>query len=236
MDKELSVVILCYMAGARIRGLVERVRALLAENVGSWEIILVGNYLEGSPDDTPKIVREIAAADSSIRAVAMPKKGMMGWDAKTGLSIAEGRYICFIDGDEQMPVEDILRVYRKITSERLDLVLTYRKVRHDGPARRAISWAYNVVFKAFFPGLKIRDVNSKPKIFTREAYRGMRLTSDDWFLDAEMIISAGRSGLKIGQIPTEFYRCKYRRSFVKPAAVLEFAGNMIRARLGGPSK
>lgn len=228
---EISVVILCYKAGKRIYDFIANVIEILDKKVPSWEIVLVGNYLKGSNDDTPDIVRAIASEHKNIQAVTLPKEGMMGWDARSGLDRARGKLLCLIDGDEQMPYEDIIKVYDKLKNENLDFVMTYRAERHDGFVRTANSFIYNMITKMLFPGITVRDINSKPKIFTREAYNNMRLSSNDWFLDAEMIINSRKLRLKIGQVPTVFHKCSYRKSFVKLDAVIEFIKNLIKKRL-----
>ncbi|MFH1665262.1 MAG: glycosyltransferase [Candidatus Omnitrophota bacterium] len=231
MVPEISVVILCYGAGQRIYGFVAKTIKLLDRFVPSWEIVLVGNYFEGRGDTTPGIVKEIASKRDNIKVVAMVKQGMMGWDARSGLERASGRYICLIDGDEQMPYRDIVRVYRKIKSDGLDLVKTYRALRYDGFARIAVSLIYNTLFSVLFPGIKAWDMNSKPKILKREAYDRMELVSDDWFLDAEIMIQARRLRLKMGQVPSKFYKCNYRNSFVKGNTLFEFLKNLFFARI-----
>ncbi|MBL7196543.1 MAG: glycosyltransferase family 2 protein [Candidatus Omnitrophica bacterium] len=235
MDLELSVVVLCYGAGRRVYNFVDRIIELLLTNsIGSWEIILVGNYFGNSDDDTPNIVNDIALkCKHNIVVVTLAKKGMMGWDAKSGFSRAGGKYICLIDGDEQMPADDIIRVYRKISNENLDFVKTYRKCRYDSFARRTISRIYNVFFKLLFPGIKLRDINSKPKIFTREAYNKLNLISNDWFLDCEMVIQAHKQKFKIGEISTKFYKCPYRKSFVNSNTIFEFIKNLLYFRMRG---
>ena len=235
MGPEISIVILCYKAGERIRHFVDAVVRIIDNSTPSWEIILVGNYLNDTNDVTPEIVKDISSKNKNIKIVAQLKEGMMGWDARSGLEKTTGKYICLIDGDEQMPPEDIVRVYKKIKDEHLDLVKTYRIVRHDGVARRFISYAYNFIFNLVFPGAYVRDVNSKPKIFRKEAYDRMRLRSDDWFLDAEMIIQAKKLKFKVGEVPTEFYRNKYRKSFVKFDTIFEFIKNILIARFKGVS-
>ena len=227
---ELSIVILCYQTGERIRDFVDKVVKLIDSVVPSWEIVLVANYLENANDITPEIVKDISFKNKNIKYVARVKEGMMGWDAISGLEKAAGKYICLIDGDEQMPPEDIVRVYRKIKNDDLDLVKTYREVRYDGLFRRFISAVYNLLFNLFFPGTYVKDVNSKPKIFKKEAYDRMRLLSDDWFLDAEMIIQAKKLRFRIGDVPTKFYKCCYRKSFVKFNTIFEFIGNLLKAR------
>jgi glycosyltransferase involved in cell wall biosynthesis len=229
---DLSVVILCYLAGEGVRPFVRRTQAVLGQaGIDDYELILVGNYTRGSEDETPRIVASVAAGDERIRHVARPKDGMMGWDMRCGLQLARGRYLAVIDGDGQMPVEDLVRVYRVIRVDDLDLVKTYRLRRGDGWRRRTLSFVYNLLFALLFPGTFSRDVNSKPKILTREAYQSLRLESDDWFIDAEIIVQARDRGLRIGEIPTSFHGLTGRRSFVRPAAILEFIKNLAVYRV-----
>lgn len=230
MDTEISVVVLCYRAENQVYDFVNKTICLLESENLSWELVLVGNYIEGSGDKTPEIVKKIAAEREHVKAVALPKEGMMGWDVRSGMNVAEGNFICLIDGDEQMPYQDITRVYKKIKEDGLDFVQTYRVMRHDGLMRRINSTGYNFLFKILFPGTHLKDVNSKPKILTQKAYRRMILTSDDWFLDAEMVIHAGALNLKVGEIPTTFYKCSYRKSFVNFYTTFEFIKNLFIAR------
>jgi hypothetical protein len=93
-----------------------------------------------------------------------------------------------------------------------------------------------VLFHLFFRGsTKLRDVNSKPKIMTREAYQRMTLQSDDWFIDAELILNCVNLNLRIYEIPVEFQSLGKRKSFVKPGAILEFLKHMIEYRFGSRS-
>lgn len=223
----ISVVVLCYKSADTITDFVKSLISSLQPREPLWEIILVGNYFEDSEDRTPELVREIAEHNPRIRAITKVKKGMMGWDMKSGLEAASGQTLAVIDGDGQMPPEDIARVYRKLKEENLDLVKTYRVQRDDGFYRMIISTVYNLLFKILFPGLKSRDINSKPKVMTREVYEKMDLRSDGWFIDAEIMIQARRLRLNIEEMPTVFRNIESRPSFVKPMAVLEFLANLV---------
>ncbi len=229
---EFSLVILCYRAGEFARKFTARTQKTLDDaGIDDYELILVGNYVEDSDDPTPQVVRELAAGDPRIRCSAVPKQGWMGWDMKSGLELARGRYVGVIDGDGQMPVSDVPALYRMLRREGFDLVKTFRITRGDGLGRRLISNLYNKLFHLLFPGLPARDMNAKPKIMTREAYSRMRLTSDDWFIDAEIMLEARRLGLSIGELPTGFLGLTGRRSFISWRAVLEFLGNLARHRV-----
>jgi len=224
-------VVLAYQSAEGIAGFVEKLAVSLDGYEPEWEIVLVGNYFENQGDRTPEVVQEIADGHERIVAVTRIKEGMMGWDMKTGLETARGETLAVIDGDGQMPFEDVVAVYKKIREEQCDLVKTYRIERDDGTYRKFISKAYNFIFKLLFPGLHSRDINSKPKIITRNAYERMDLKSDGWFIDAEIMIQARRLGLTVREIPTTFRCLEHRSSFIKPQAILEFFANLLWSRV-----
>ena len=228
---ELSVVLLCYRSENALIPHVEELKTHLLELNITWEIILVGNYDVGSNDKTPEIVRSLAKQDSRLIALTKIKEGMMGWDMKAGLKHASGKVIAINDGDGQFPLADIVRIYKKLIDENLDIVKTYRLKRDDGFYRFALTTGYNFIMKIIFPKLSCRDVNSKPKIFRAEALNKMELLSDDWFIDAEIMIQARRLNLKFAEISTQFEKLISRKSFVKPIAILEFLVNIFLFRL-----
>ena len=228
---EISVVVLCYRAGQGVYFISDQVKQVLESITNNWEMILVGNYDVDCHDKTPEIVRGIADKDSRIKSVTHEKQGRMGWDAVTGLKAATGETISFIDGDGQMPVEDIKSVYDTLINDSLDIVLTYRVDRMDGRQRWFMSRVYNIIFNLMFPGYIVRDVNSKPKIFTRRFFEQLQLNSTDWFLDAEIIIQARRNRSRLGEVPTVFRASADRKSFVNVKAVFEFMKNLALARI-----
>ena len=84
--------------------------------------------------------------------------------------------------------------------------------------------------RVFFPRVRVHDVNSKPKLFTRAAYEKLDLHSSDWFIDAEIVIQATHKKFHIAQIPTVFHKNEHRSSFVKATTLIEFFANLIRYR------
>lgn len=228
-DPDFSLVVLCYRTGKSIIPFIDRICETLSYCNFTWELVLVGNYIEGSADETPEVVQALAQTRPNIRTVVRPKVGMMGWDMRMGLNAARGEYIGVIDGDGQFPAESIIACLLKAKTQNLDLTKTYRVRRDDGFHRRLISVVYNLLFKIMF-GLQIHDVNSKPKVIRRSKYELLNLESDDWFADAEIMIRAQQAGLSIGEIPIHFTVNEARSSFVKPKAIIEFATNLFRYR------
>jgi len=226
---EISVIVLCYRSGSLVKQLVDDLMKIMSTRFNDdFELVLVGNYHEGSEDITPSIVKGLALVNDHVTPVIKPKEGMMGWDMRSGLEASIGKNIAVIDGDRQMPIEDLIRVYDLMIDSGADLAKTYRITRGDGFKRIIISLMFNFVFKILFPGLKSRDINSKPKIFTRTAYEKLKLESDDWFIDAEIMIQARRNKFKIAEISTFFLGLNgSRRSFVRLPAILQFFKNLF---------
>ena len=198
----------------------------------SYELILVANYDKNSDDNTPVLAKQIAEKHAVVKVLANEKEGGMGWDMRSGLSAATGKYIAVIDGDAQMPASDIPIVYGVIKFSKYDLVKTYRAKRYDGFIRSFMSGMYNILFRLLYsPSFPVRDINSKPKIFTNAAYQQMNLRSNDWFTDAEIMIQAFKLQLKIAEISTVFYKNERKTSFVGLKTVWEFIFNLFEYRI-----
>ena len=166
VSPDLSVVILCYRAEDFVPVFVAEMKAALEKQKIDYELVLVANYHPHAqpPDRTPEIAADLARRDPTLTVVARPKEGMMGWDMRSGLAAAHGRTIAVIDGDGQMPPEDVVAVYDHLRSGAFDMVKTYRTRRGDGFVRVAVSLVYNGALTLLFPSVRVRDANSKPKI------------------------------------------------------------------------
>jgi glycosyltransferase involved in cell wall biosynthesis len=229
---EFSVIILCYRSEEAILQFARTTRDLVKGLTDSYEIVLVGNYFENSGDNTREYIAKLEKEDAHFRGICKPKEGMMGWDMREGLNFAKGKYLCIIDGDGQFPIDSISACYKEIKKGKYGLVKTYREKRGDGIYRQTISKVYNFLFSLLFPNVKARDINSKPKVLTKECYDQLNLTSDDWFVDAEIMINIGKLGIPTYEFPVVFEKLKGRESFVKPKAIIEFIRNLIKHRFG----
>ena len=230
-DLELSVVVLCYGAEESIVPFAQKLKNEVFKLTDSFEIVLVGNYQEGAADKTPEIIKRMAEEDPTFRALSKVKEGMMGWDVRQGLAAARGKFLCFVDGDGQFPIESITGCYKIISKGEFGLVKTYRTKREDGLQRIVISHVYNAVFKLLFPHVKSKDVNSKPKIFLRSVYETLDLSFDDWFIDAEIMIKASRLGVKFYEFPISFRKLENRTSYINYRVILEFVQNLVAYKL-----
>ncbi|MBI4054531.1 MAG: glycosyltransferase family 2 protein [Elusimicrobia bacterium] len=232
LQPKISLAVLCYRTEDAVIPFVEKMHAILSDYNFPWELVLVANYLQGIPDRTPEVVANLCERLPHIRHIALEKKGMMGWDMRTGLEACRGEYLGVVDGDGQFPHEAINACIGRLLHDEVDLVKTYRVLRGDGWLRRFLSFHYNLFFRILFPQQRFFDINSKPKFIRRSAYRMLNLCSDGWFIDAEIMIAAARLGLRVAEIPIHFNELRGRHSFVRLGAILEFLKNLWEYRFG----
>ena len=230
-DMEFSMVVLCYRAGESIVPFIERIHRTMSLFSFDWELVLVANFWPKMEDPTPSVIRKLAERLDHIRVIAEPKEGHMGWDVKKGLDACRGRIIGFIDGDGQFPIEIITACLVKMEIGGCDFIKTYRVLREDGVWRGFISMMYNLIFKILFPQFRgLHDVNSKPKIMKRKAYERMDLRSNDWFIDAEIMLNTLEQDLEVCELPVHFRSLEDRNSFIKPVVIIEFIRNLLTYR------
>jgi glycosyltransferase involved in cell wall biosynthesis len=219
-----SIVVTAYRNGPVLESWVSQLHQSLSTLEDPWEILLVANQWESEADPARDIAFSLEKKLPHVRTIALTKAGGYGWDVKTGLAAAQGQILGYIDGDGQISPESPLAAFRKITSENLDLVKARRVRREDGMYRRVLSKIFNLSFRFLF-GIEDPDVNAKPKIFRKEIYEAMALRSDDWFLDAEIMIQAKQLNLKTGDFPISFHALSGRHSLVGFKTILEFCKN-----------
>jgi hypothetical protein len=109
-----------------------------------------------------------------------------------------------------------------------------RRFRQDGLVRKVVSVAYNGMMHLLFPGLRALDLNGHPKLLHRETIEQMELSSDDWFLDAEIMLKARHLRLPVIEMNVPGHAREGGTSNVRVNTVLEFLVNIVRYRLGGP--
>lgn len=217
------------------------IRPLYERLVGSgidFELVLVANFHSGEADPTPAIARRFAAERDRVVVIADAKQGAMGWDMRAGFAAASNDHLVVIDGDGQNPIEDVVRIHEALIETRADIAKGTRTIRYDGAWRSFTSRGYNMLFQRLFPLKGVSDVNGKPKGLTRAAYERLELTSDDWFIDAEIVIEARHLGMTIAEIPVIYGANQHRHSLVRPSTVGEFLRNfwIYRSRARSPAR
>lgn len=104
-----SVLVSIYKVESYLR---ECIESILNQTYSNFEIILVD---DGSPDNCPRICDEYAQKYNKVKVVHKQNGGLVS-ARKAGLELAEGDYICFVDGDDFIQ-NDMLKTYHDSLSE-----------------------------------------------------------------------------------------------------------------------
>lgn len=95
MEKPLVSVITPAYKSARF--IADTITSVKNQTFSDWEMIVVD---DASPDNTERIVTEIAQHDARIRFAKLSKNSGAGVARQTALDMARGRYIAFLDADD----------------------------------------------------------------------------------------------------------------------------------------
>lgn len=135
---DISIVSPVYCCADCLRALCERIDATLAPIGASYEIVLVD---DASPDAAWPVMRELAAADPRIKAVALSRNFGQHCAIAAGLEHAAGRRVVVMDCDLQDRPEEIAALYAK-AQQGYDVVFAEREERQDGWLKRISSRAF----------------------------------------------------------------------------------------------
>ena len=116
MQPKVSVIVPVY----NVEQYLDRcMQSLFAQTLKDIEIILVD---DGSPDRCPQMCDEYAAADARVRVCHKQNNGL-GMARNSGLDIATGEYVTFLDSDDYAAPDLCERMYQAGKETDADLVL-----------------------------------------------------------------------------------------------------------------
>lgn len=166
----------------------------------TWEIIMVD---DGSSDETLDIAKRLAKDSPHLRVIHHDKNRGYGASLKSGLKNAKYELIIFNDGDRQFDFSEAPRLLAKI--ENSDLVIGFRKKRHDHPFRHILMNLLKIWDFIFF-GFYFRDIDCGFKLFRKDAIKKiMPLRSEGAMITTEILAKAKRAKLKISQAEVTHY-------------------------------
>lgn len=99
--------------------LIRCVESIQKQSYSNLEIILVD---DSSPDRCPQMCDELAELDSRIKVVHK-KNGGLGFARNSGLDVATGKYVTFIDSDDWISETHIENLYKAVVDNSADAVI-----------------------------------------------------------------------------------------------------------------
>lgn len=115
MDPLISIIVPIYNVEPYLKRCVE---SLLNQTLSNIEIILVDDE---SPDKCPQICDEHARNDSRIKVIHKKNEGL-GLARNSGLEIATGKYIMFVDSDDHIKFDACETLYNTALKYNADVV------------------------------------------------------------------------------------------------------------------
>ena len=195
---KLSIIVPIYNVEQYLRKCVD---SLLNQHIDDYEIILID---DGSPDTCPQICDEYAAAHGNIRVIHRENGGLSA-ARNSGLEVALGEYIMFMDSDDYIEPNvlsgllsqidrdnlEVLRYNYQNVNEQYEVFLPYRN------AKRDVDYSETVVDGETFLNERLGQMcYAVMFIIKRELLKDCMFKEGIYFEDAEwtprMLVSAKR--------------------------------------------
>lgn len=131
MQPKISIIVPIYNVEKYLKRCMD---SLLRQTIKEIEIILVD---DGSPDSCPAMCDEYAGSDPRVKVIHKKNAGL-GFARNSGIEIAKGKYIAFVDSDDYVDINMYCRLYEFATGNNYDVVYCgLRRERGNGFINRS---------------------------------------------------------------------------------------------------
>jgi len=240
MKPFLTVVIPAYNEEINLkRGVLDSVYNYLKRKEFNWEVIVVD---DGSKDGTVKLVEEFAKNHRGFSVKSEPHRGKAG-AIMAGAEAAKGKYILFTDMDQSTPMDQFDKFTPKF-EEGYDIVIGSRKGRPGQPLIRKIMAYGFVILRTLILRLPFKDTQCGFKAFrnqaAKEIFKRTQIYKKDKVakvgsvtagFDLEILYIARKLGLKIAEVPVEWYEYGQRKEVNPITDSLEGFRGLILVRI-----
>jgi putative flippase GtrA len=155
-----------------------------------------------------RVARALAEEVPGVAAMHLTRKGR-GHALRSAWSSSSAPVVAYMDVDLSTSLPALLPLVAPLLSGHRDVAIGSRLARGAhvvrGPKRELISRAYNLLLKVTLRG-HFSDAQCGFKALRREAARQLLplIEDDEWFFDTELLVTAERLGLRIGEVPVDW--------------------------------
>lgn len=211
----LSVFLPCYNEQDNVGRTTEQALQVLEGLNADFEVIIVD---DGSSDSTGRIADEIAGRDPRVKVVHHPTNLGYGAALQSGFRTAAKELVFYTDGDGQFDIGEMPALLPLI--KECDIVSCYRLNRQDNLIRKLNAWCWTKLVCLLFH-MNVRDIDCAFKLYKKEIFEKMELSSSGALIDAEILARAVRRGYTITQKGVHHYpRTAGRQTGANPRVIL----------------
>jgi len=201
----LSIVIPAYNEAGNIEEVIEQSAKEAKKITNSFEIIVCD---DGSSDNTSEIVKTYQKKIPQLKLIVNKSNQGLGRTLLSLFKESRGEFIQTLPGDCQMRARELGKFYKAIQNS--DLVIGYRINRKDPFYRLVASKIYNLCAQILFR-VKTHDIGTI-KMIRRSALAKINLQTKTNFIEAELVIKAYQLGLKVVEVPINYYPREYGKA------------------------
>ncbi|MFA4825947.1 MAG: glycosyltransferase [Methanoregula sp.] len=183
----------------------------IAEKTGErFEFVFID---DGSKDDTVEQIRLIARNRSDVKVLIHQKNSGMGTAIQTGIGSSHGDLIITMDADLTFRPVDVLKLIEKYRETDADCIsgspyLEKGLMEEVTPFRLLMSKSVNFLYRMLLWS-DITCVSPIFRLYRRSTLAGMKISSRNFEINAEIISKLLISGKKVVEVPVPLLKRKY---------------------------
>lgn len=195
----ISVFFPCYNEQANVQQTINKALEVLKKLGLDYEVIIVN---DGSKDDTGKIADSIVRQNPDVKVVHHKTNLGYGAALRSGFKAATKKLVFYTDGDGQFDINELPPLLPLM--KECDIVSCYRINRRDSFIRKIYGYCWTKLV-CFLFGLKLKDIDCAFKLYKREIFDSITLSSTGALIDTEILAGAAKKGYTITQRPVRHY-------------------------------
>jgi len=224
--RELEIVIPVYNESAGVERSVRRLHRFLTSGCAfSWRIVIADN---ASTDDTLALAVGLSHELPDVEAIHLPAKGR-GRALRAAWSAADADVLCYMDVDLSTDLAALLPLVAALVSGHSDVAIGTRlhaasRVQRSAK-REFISRSYNHLLRWVLHA-RFSDAQCGFKAIRADVARRLlpEVRDEEWFFDTELLVLAQRRGLRIHEVPVDWFEDTDSRVQITGTALADVRG------------
>jgi glycosyltransferase involved in cell wall biosynthesis len=210
-DVLISVVIPVFNEELTVSNVIERLKVTMKKIGVRYEIIVVDDC---STDKSFEISKS-----HKVKAYSLKKHRGKGYALNVGFAKAKGEIIATIDSDGSHSPEELPNLLNPVLQDKADLVIGSRFLREKPVSTKRLNEfgvrLFNVLIK-FLTRAEVSDSQSGYRVIKSDIFKTLRLWSDEYEIESEMLVKTAQRGFRVREVPISFKQRTYGKSRLDP--------------------